>query len=591
MSHTQTAARYLSRATARVRGYLPTHLPTYLPTRNDLAVMCASPREDAVAGLTVAVAALPLSLGFGVASGLGARAGLVSAVVAGALAAVLGGSKLQITGPTGILAVALLPVARAYGAAGVLTTGLLAGLALMAAARFGIGRYVRLVPAPVVTGFVTGGAAVIVCQQLPAALGTHGTDGEGVAASAVRALGDFSPDRNGAAAAMTIGVLALCLAARRLPPVLPVPLLAVGIATALTHFLHLPLATIGRLPAGLPAPSLDFVSPMLVPHLLPSVLAVAVLGALEALMAAAAADALSDGERHDGDRVLLGLGIANVVTPLFGGVAATGTVCRTGINIRSGAVSRLAALVNVAALALVAFTAGPLVSAVPLAALAGFLIATAARMINLTALRALRGSGHGQLAVAAVTATATLLFGLVTGVTVGVALTAALALHAVTRTAAVHRMLPRQNPAREGDTPPPVPDDASVAVYRIDGPLLFATAERLLKPVSGSEATVTVLHMARVTLIDATGVLALGEAIDIHYRRRAHILLSGIRPNHRPHLDSLGVLRRLRSHEHHAFAAPADAVRYAQHALLNPLALPGPAPDASWLETDDTMSG
>ncbi|MEU5422367.1 SulP family inorganic anion transporter [Streptomyces sp. NPDC020667] len=580
MPHPQTI-RYLSRATARIRGLLP--------GRDDLAGMRTSPREDVLAGLTVAVAALPLSLGLGIASGLGARAGLVSAVVAGGLAALLGGSKLQITGPTGLLAVALLPVARAHGAPGVLTTGLLAGLALMAAAHLGLSRYVRLVPVPVVTGFVTGSAGVLLCQQLPTATGSRAAEGEGVVVPAVRALGDLAPDRHGAAAAMTVGVLALCLAGSRLRPALPVPLMAVALATVLTHFLHLPLATIGPLPAGLPAPSLGFVSPALVPQLLPSVFAVVALSALEALRTAAAADSLTDSERHDGDRVLFGLAAANAITPVFGGMAATGTVCRTGINIRAGALSRLAALVNAAALALVALTAGPLMSAVPLAAIAGVLVATAVRMVDLAALRALRGSGHGQLAVAAVTATTTVLFDLVTGITVGAVLTAALALHAVTKSAAVHRMLPRQS--RDGEAPPPAPDDASVAVYRIDGPLLFTTADRLLKPVSRSQATVTILHMARVTLIDATGVLALGEAIDNHHRRRAHILLSGIRPNHRPHLDALGVLRRLRSHEHHAFPAPADAFRYAQRALLNPPALPGPAPTGSWLETGDTMSG
>ncbi|WP_220127620.1 SulP family inorganic anion transporter [Streptomyces sp. NBRC 110611] len=535
--------------------------------------MCRTPRKDLLAGATVAVAALPLSLGFGVASGLGAQAGLVSAIVAGAVAAVLGGSKLQVTGPTGVLAVVLLPVAHVHGAPGVLTCGLLAGIILVAMALLGVSRYARLLPVPVVTGFITGSAAVIICQQIPLVLGSHSAGESGIVASAARALTGVTVVQAAAPAAVAVAVLVVCLAGSRLRPSVPFPLLAVIAAAVVTHLADLPLATIGSLPGGLPSPSLGFVTPGIVPHLLPSAFTVAALCALESLMTAAAADAMSGQGRHDGNRVLFGQGAANLITSAFGGVAATGTVCRTGINIRSGAASRLSALANSAAITFVVLAAAPLVTAIPLAALAGVLIATAVRMTDLAALRALARSSYGQIVVAALTATITVMFNLVTAVAAGMMLTALLALHAVAKTAKVQHVLTKAGIPRQSPPPRDTPHSAnaaSITVYRIDGPLLFATAERLLKPVTQSTAAVVIVQMSRVTATDATGILALGDAIDTHHRHHAHVLLSGVRDHHRHHLDALGILDRLHPEERTPFTTPAHAIRYAQQHFPNP---------------------
>ncbi|MBV6696855.1 hypothetical protein KV557_06905 [Kitasatospora aureofaciens] len=313
--------------------------------------MGRSPRKDLPAGLTVAIVALPLALGFGVASGAGAEAGLATAVVAGALAALFGGSNLQVSGPTGAMTVVLVPIVHQYGTSGVLTVGLIAGGLLIALALGGAGRFMAYVPAPVVEGFTLGIAGVIGLQQVPAALGVKPGGAENVVVAAGQAGAGFARHPHPAALALALGVAAVMPAGARRRPGIPFSLLAVAAATLVAGLADLDVATIGHLPAGLPLPSLGFLDLGAVPHLLTAALAVAALAALESLMSATAADAMSVSERHDSDRELFGQGVANLVAPLFGGVAATGAIARTAVNVRSGAASRLAALVHAAVLA------------------------------------------------------------------------------------------------------------------------------------------------------------------------------------------------------------------------------------------------
>ncbi|WP_395293754.1 SulP family inorganic anion transporter [Kitasatospora hibisci] len=539
-----------------------------LPNRAALATMGRSPRKDLLAGLTVAVVALPLALGFGVASGAGAEAGLATAVVAGALAAFFGGSNLQVSGPTGAMTVVLVPIVHQYGTAGVLTVGLLAGMLLVAAALGGAGRFMAYVPAPVVEGFTLGIAAVIGLQQVPAALGVKPSGAQNVAVAAWDAVADFARTPHPVALALAAGVAAVMLVGARLRPGIPFSLLAVAAATVLSGLAGLDVATIGHLPAGLPAPSLTFLHPDEIPHLATAALAVAALAALESLMSATAADAMSVSERHDSDRELFGQGIANLVVPLFGGVAATGAIARTAVNVRSGAASRLAALVHAGVLAVVVFAAAPLVSGIPLAALAGVLIATAVRMVEVASLRALARSGRGEAAILALTAGATLAFDLVTAVIVGLLVAGALALRQVARTAALtkvalHEGLP---PADHHAEEQALLADHIVA-YRIDGPVFFAGAHRfLLELAETTDVKAVILRLSRVSTIDATGALMLGDAIAKLERRDILVLVSGAREDHLKTLDTLGVLDTLHA-EHRVFAATPDAIGYARRHL------------------------
>lgn len=276
-----------------------------LPSTADWRAVRHRPGANLVAGATVAVVALPLALAFGVNSGLGATAGLVTAVVAGAVAAVFGGSNLQVSGPTGAMTVVLIPVVAHHGVDGVLMVGLMAGVALIAMGVCGMGRYVRYLPMPVVEGFTAGIAVVIALQQLPSALGVTAS-GDHVwqmAASAVRTWVGApywtAPVTAGAVAS------AMLLLGRRLPRV-PWSLVAIVAATAVAIAGHLDLARIGHIPSGLPVPTAGFWDLGSVMSLLPSALAVCALAALESLLCATVADQMTVGQTHDPDRELVG---------------------------------------------------------------------------------------------------------------------------------------------------------------------------------------------------------------------------------------------------------------------------------------------
>ncbi|MEV3874396.1 SulP family inorganic anion transporter [Streptomyces sp. NPDC049906] len=531
--------------------------------------MRRAPRRDLLAGLTVAVVALPLALGFGVSSGLGAEAGLATAVVAGALAALFGGSRLQVTGPTGAMTVVLVPIVAEHGTGGVLTVGVLAGVLLLGLAVARAGRWMAYVPAPVVEGFTLGIALVIGLQQVPGALGVPVPEGDGVLVVAWHALRAFVSEPAPAAVALALAVAALMLLGARLRPAVPFSIVAVVAATAVAHLGHLDVATIGALPAGLPAPSLGFLDPADVPGLLAPAVAVAALAALESLLSAQVADGMTPGPRHDPDRELFGQGLANLAAPLFGGVPATGAIARTAVNVRSGAVSRLAALTHAAVLAVIVFAAAPLVSRIPLAALAGVLLATAVRMVEVGALRAMARATRSDAVVLVLTAVATVVLDLVYAVVIGLLVAGALALRAVATQTRLDRL-----------DLPPAPDGAGrlgedLVTYRIDGPVFFAGAHRILRELSAvGDARVVILRLSRVTALDATGALALKAAVEELERRGVVVLASGIRPDQRKALDSVGLLDALRRSGREYATAP-EAVAGAR-AHLGRVGAPGP---------------
>ncbi len=522
-------------------------LASLLPSRTDLEQIRRDPRRDLLAGLTVAVVALPLALGFGVSSGLGAEAGLATAVIAGALAAVFGGSNLQVSGPTGAMTVVLVPIVGEYGPGGVLTVGLMAGVMLVVLAGLRAGRYMRYIPAPVVEGFTLGIACVIGLQQIPNALGVPKPDGDRVLVVAWRAAGEFAKAPNWTALALAVSVAALMLAGARWRPTVPFSLVAVAAATAVAHFAHLDAAhPIGDLPAGLPAPSLAFLDPGALGTLLAPAVAVAALAALESLLSASVADGMTVGQQHDPDRELFGQGLANIAAPLFGGVPATGAIARTAVNVRTGAASRLAALTHAAVLALIVFAAAPLVSKIPLAALAGVLLATAVRMVEVGSLKAMARATRSDAAILVLTAAATLALDLVYAVVIGLAVAGALALRAVALQARLDEV-----PLDRGDHT--AEEHALLAehivAYRIDGPLFFAAAHRfLLELTEVADVRVVILRMSRVTTMDATGALVLKDAVDKLRRRGIAVHTSGVRPGQRQVLESVGALDPVHDH-------------------------------------------
>ena len=544
-----------------------------LPRRSDYGDLRRTWRADAIAGVTVAVVALPLALAFGVTTGLGAEAGVVTAIVAGLVAAVFGGSNVQVSGPTGAMTVVLVPIVARHGADAVLLVGMLAGVLIVVAAGIRLGRYLSYIPWPVVEGFTAGIAVIIVLQQVPTALGVERPDGENTLLVAVRAL--VSAVRgDGRLAAMLVMAVAVSVMVLlpRLHRSLPASLFAVVVATFVVETAGVDVATIGSLPGSLPMPSLPPVSLAQISDLFGSAVAVAALAAIESLLSAKVADGMADGPACDPDRELLGQGLANVVSPLFGGMPATGAIARTAVNVRAGARSRVAAIAHALALVLVVFAGSALVSRIPLAALAGVLMVTGVRMVEPHNIRAVVRATRSDAAVFAVTTFVTLAFDLIMAVEVGVAAAAVLALRAVARTGTA-----TVEPARaEVDVETERTLLAEhIVTYRIDGAFFFGAAQRFLTELTAiSDVAVVVLRLGDVQVLDATGAHALSEIVAELEGRHVTVLLQGLRPEHERTLAAVGCMSRL-ADERHSFADLDQAIRHAHHHAARSIARSG----------------
>ncbi|KQY31614.1 SulP family inorganic anion transporter [Nocardia sp. Root136] len=511
-----------------------------LPAWSEWTPAFRAPGTDLMSGLVVALVALPLALGFGISSGLGAAAGLATAIVAGALAAVFGGSRFQVSGPTGAMTVVLVPIVAEHGASGVLTVGLMAGIMLVGLAFAGVGRAVRFMPAPVIEGFTAGIAVVIALQQFPGALGVSGAEGEKVWQSAFDAVCRFVDEPHWTALVTALVVAAVILVGGRFLPKLPFALVTVVLATVVASVAGLDLARVGAIPAGLPAPSLSFLHLDEVTTLLLPALAVAALAALESLLSATAADAMAVGTRNDPDRELLGQGLANIAAPMFGGVPATGAIARTAVNVRSGARTRLAALTHAVVLAGIVYFASGLVSDIPIAALAGVLLATTVRMVEAASLAAIARASRGDAVVMALTFVVTIAFDLVTAVVIGIGFALVLAVRAIAREATLDQV-PLDESDHLGEEHDLLRDH--IVAYRIDGPLFFAAAHRfLLELTDVADVKVVILRMSRITALDTTGALVLKDAIRKLEHRHITVLLSGLRADHLHHLSTIGAL-------------------------------------------------
>jgi SulP family sulfate permease len=504
--------------------------------------------------------ALPLALAFGITTGLGAEAGLITAIVAGLVAAVFGGSSVQVSGPTGAMTVVLVPVVARYGTDAVLIVSLMAGVLVVAAAFLRLGRYLAFVPWPVVEGFTVGIAVIIFLQQVPSALGVAKPEGENTAVVAAKAVGDAVDNGRLAALGLVVLVAAIMTVVPRLHRSLPASLIAVAAATAVAEVANVSVTRIGSLPSSLPLPSVPSLSVGEVNSLFSAALAVAILAALESLLSAKVADGMADTVRHDPDRELFGQGLANIVSPLFGGMPATGAIARTAVNVRSGARTRMASMVHSLVLIAVVFLAGGLVSRIPLAALAGVLMVTAARMVEVHNVRAVVRATRSDAVVLSLTTLATVAFDLIMAVEIGIAAAAVLALRHVARTAQVTPMSADELDRDRADSLL----HAGILTYRLDGALFFGAAQWFLTELTAvSDAKVVVLRLPDLQVLDATGAQALGEIVSELEDRGITVLLKGPRPEHLRVLTATGALSRL-AHENHLFTDLDAALDHAR---------------------------
>ncbi|HHW84080.1 MAG TPA: SulP family inorganic anion transporter, partial [Actinomycetales bacterium] len=307
----------------------PSHLRALLPSREDLALVQRHWKGDILAGVTVGIVALPLALAFGISSGLGAAPGIVTAIVAGAVAAIFGGSHLQVSGPTGAMVVVLAPLVATHGAQVVPLLSVMAGIMVVAGGLLGLGRSISLIPWPVVEGFTLGIATIIFLQQVPTALGVSADPALNTAVATGLAITQSSFPTAGVTLALALLVAVVTLLAPRVHRALPGSLIGVIIATTAAEWLALDVPRIGEIPSSLPLPQIPAFSLPLLQELLIPAAAVALLAGIESLLAARVAAGMVAGGTYQPDRELFGQGLANIASGVFGGMPATGAIART----------------------------------------------------------------------------------------------------------------------------------------------------------------------------------------------------------------------------------------------------------------------
>ncbi|HEY9355845.1 MAG TPA: SulP family inorganic anion transporter [Arthrobacter sp.] len=537
-----------------------------MPSRADYTGLRQSWRADLLAGITVGIVALPLALAFGVSSGVGAEAGLITAIVAGLVAAVMGGSPVQVSGPTGAMVVVLAPVVAVHGTGSVALLSLMAGLLVCILGLSGLGRAVAFIPWPVVEGFTLGIAAIIFLQQVPLATGTSGIPGHNTLLAAIEAASGAVPSTVRLTLALVAGVAVVMVLVQKLFRALPASLLAVLLATAAAELLQLDIPRIGPLPHSLPSPSVPALDLASLGSLAMPAVAIACLASIESLLSARVAAGMkgpdgTPGSAYSPDRELTGQGLASVAAGLFGGMPATGAIARTAVNVRSGAKTRMAAAIHAVVLLGIVYLASGMVSRIPLAALGGVLMVTAARMVSRRTVAAILRSTRSDAAVFIITAIITVAFDLIVAIQIGLAAAALFTLRKFASLSSVQR---------EGITGPGVEGDEHIAIFRLDGAMFFGAAERILQEISEvKDIQVAIIRLSQLRMLDATGAHALVEVISALELRGITVLLKGVRPDHLALVTNVGVIRSLR-HHNHLFADLPAAVEHARsHVLRN----------------------
>ncbi|MDO9023384.1 sulfate permease [Zwartia sp.] len=485
-----------------------------------------------LAGIIVGIVALPLSMAFAIASGARPEQGIYTAIIGGGLTTLLGGSRLQISGPTGAFIVILAGITAKYGIAGLQIATLMAGLILLVMGLAKMGGLIKFIPTPVIIGFTTGIGVIIFVGQWPYFLGLPQPSGEHFHEK-VWSLVQVLPQLHWPTLAMALLSLLIVLFANKIHIFkrIPGPLLAMVVATVLQATFQLPgVATIGSMFGGVPQGLPSFAWPEMtlsqVLSLVGPAFTIAMLGAIESLLSAVVADRMA-GTRHQSNQELIGQGIANVVSPLFGGFAATGAIARTATNIRNGGTGPLAGIVHVLTLVLVLVMLAPLASSIPLAALAAILFVVAWNMSEIPSFfRLLIRAPNADRVVLLVTFTLTVFVDLVVAVNIGVMLAI---FHFLRRMAASveTREVSEDHLAREFPGSNTVKRPDGVLVYEVDGPMFFAAIEnfeRALKHTKSDPKTL-VIRMRRVPFIDATGLQSIEETVNDFHRRGVQVLL------------------------------------------------------------------
>ncbi len=487
-------------------------------------------RRDLVAGITVGLVALPLAMAFAIASGLTPQAGIYCAMVTGFLISALGGSKTQIGGPTGAFVVVVSGIVAVHGIDGLFMCTMMAGVLLVVLGATSMGSAVKFIPRPVVIGFTNGIAVLIASTQIKDFFGLHLAKVPGEFWLRIKALATACPTWSPTAtllAACTVAVMLLC---RAVSSRIPGPIVAMLGATVAAYLLKLPVETVGTrfggIPSGLPHLVMPRWHASLVHGLLGPAFTVAMLGAIESLMSAVVSDRMSN-DRHNPNVELIGQGVANIVSPMFGGLPATGAIARTATNIRAGAQSPIAGIIHALTLLCVLLFAAPLAGYIPMAALAGILMIVAYNMGEWREIPQLLRLTKTDISVWSVTFALTVFADLTVAVEAGMILAALLFITRVANTTTVSRVTDdyiedgRMHILQDKDIP------YYATIFRIHGPFLFGSTDKVTAITENMHKLppVVIIRLRNMTAMDATGLFALEEvAKQLHASGRTLIL-------------------------------------------------------------------
>ena len=500
-------------------------------------------RADIISGLTVAIVALPLSMAIAIASGTTPERGLYTAIIGGFLICALSGSRFQIGGPAAAFTVVVATSIANHGLDGMLLATFMAGFFLLAIGLLRFGSYIKFIPYPVTVGFISGIALILFAGQVHDLLGLtlagrEPPDFIPKIEALAAAIGTINP----AAVGLSFGTVVVIAGLRRFAPSWPGILIAVIVGALATYLLHLPVETIGTrfggIPRSLPVPHLPTLSLAKMTEVLPDALTFTMLGAIESLLSAMVADGMT-GRRHRSNMELVAQGLANIATPLFGGLPATGTIARTATNIRAGARGPISGMLHSAFVALFMLIAAPLASYIPLAGLAGVLAVVAWNMAEKHEIAALIRTSWGDAVVLLATLGLTVFRSLSEAIVVGFALGALLFIHRMSQTTGIEEHVPpsvedRPDSANGERLPydPARATDPDVVVYRITGAFFFGaagTVSGVLDRIADRHRAL-ILDFAAVPFIDTTAANAIAAVVRKAHRHKVGVYVTGAAP-------------------------------------------------------------
>ncbi len=485
-------------------------------------------RSDALAGLTVAIVALPLSMAIAIACGVGPERGLYTTIIGGFLVSALGGSRFQVGGPAGAFIVLVATCVMATGVEGLILATFLSGFMMMAVGGLRLGTYIKFIPYPVTVGFTTGIAVIIFASQIKDLLGlTLAGPEPAEIVHKVGALWEARASVTPAALLVALGVVGVIVTLKRFRPHWPNMLIAVALAAGMVAVTGAGVETIsarfGALPRGLPMPALPIFTMQAVTDALPFAVSFTLLGAIESLLSAVVADGMT-GRRHRSNAELVAQGVANIGSAMFGGFCVTGTIARTATNVRAGSRGPISGMLHALFVLLFLLVAAPLAGFIPLAALAGLLAVVAWTMAEREEFRALLRSSWGDAMVVSITFLLVVFRDLTTGIVVGFALGGLVFIRRMSDAA-------RIEPAEENAFPEGVASDENCVTYRLRGPYFFGAAARLgaILDQIADHPRALVIDMADVPFIDSSGAHAVGLLARKLSRKGGQLYVAGAR--------------------------------------------------------------